>query len=236
MKFYLFFCVRLFAMIVLNPENKEIHAAIGKALDAYASVEGAHVRVLESILKITPREAAIVLFSVQNARSRYEMIQELLKINHQEKYAKFWAGCQSFLLKLASYRNALVHWHHIMVVYMDKSGKFDGQSHELQDPWGGAYYDEIKASDVPAFDKDCRYIEQEIHALKRDLDGEPLERASPNRFLKPNLRQNLAVLPVRPKPKEPKAPRPPSVPKLSAAQRRAKARKDAREKKRKRPS
>jgi hypothetical protein len=214
-------------MILLNPEHKEIHSAIGQALDAYASVEGSQVMVLEAILKVSSSEAAIIFFSVQNTRSRCDMFDELLKVKHQSNYTKFWSKCQAFLLKLASYRNAVVHWHPVVALYQDSSGKVVDHAHELSDPWGGGYYHDIRSGDIPAFVEDCRYIEQELHALKRDLSGEPVELASPNRFVQPVIRENLAALRRPQMPKAPQAPRPPSVPKLSRAQKRAKALKDA---------
>src|SRR5438034_4948043 len=184
-------------MILVNSETKEIHTAVGQAVDAYAGVEGAQAQMMEALLKLSPREASIIFYSVQNVRSRHEMIQELLKLRHKDKYKKFWSACWKFLRKLAIFRNALVHWHPILVVYLDESGQNtdDDHDHALGPPMGGDFED-VKASDIPPFLKDCHYIEQEIHALRRDLLGEPPERALPDRFLKPNLRQNLAVLRV----------------------------------------
>ena len=163
-------------MILVNPETKEIHTAVGQAVDAYAGVEGAQAQMMEALLKLSAREASIIFYSVQNVRSRHEMIQELLKLRHKDKYKKFWSACWKFLRKLAIFRNALVHWHPILVVYLDESGQNtdDDHDHALGPPMGGDF-EAVKASDIPPFLKDCHYIGFAISVNSKgqlDSDGD----------------------------------------------------------------
>lgn len=221
----------LLMAILLNPEKTDLHTAIGQAVEAYAKVEGAQSMVLERLLNISSHEATVIFFSIQNVRTRNEAFQTLLTIKHKEKYTKFWKKVASFLSTLSKFRNGVVHWAPAVVLYRSKEGKTVKHEHELMHPAYNSKFDLIDRTKIDNFVKDCRYIEQEIHALKRELDGDPPERASPHRFLRPSIRPNLAFLQPPPTPKARQPRRPPSVPKLSAAQRRAKALKDARAKK-----
>jgi hypothetical protein len=217
--------------VLLNPETKEIHAAMGRAIDAYANLEYSLTFLLQTLLAVPPHEASIVLFSVQNVRSRLEMIQTLLSAKHQDKYRKFWTKVSAFLFKLSVFRNAIVHWTPALSIYQSKDGKVTKHEHELMHPWNSPKYSTVTTKNIADFIADCRYIEQEIYALKRDLSGEPPERASPHRFLAPKIRPNLAHLRPHQTPKERQPRRPPSVPKLSPEQLRAKAAKESRGKK-----
>jgi hypothetical protein len=212
--------------ILLNPENKEIHSAMGRAIDAYANVEGSQVFLLETILGISTKEAVTIFFAVQNVRFRHEMFEQLLSAKHKDKYNEFWNKCGSFLEKLSKFRNAIVHWAPMVAIHRDKSGKVVQLEHKLGHPSKSLL--DITTTSISDFVKDCRYIQQEISALKRSLMDDDPALALPDKFQKPNLRRNLAVLQPPPKPKAPQPRRPPSVPKLSAAQKRAKALKAAR--------
>jgi hypothetical protein len=107
--------------ILLNPEHKEIHSAIGRAVDAYAMVEGSQVFILQSILAIAHQPAATIFYAVQNVRTRHEMIQSLLNIRFGDTYKKYWASCGKFLQKLADFRNAIVHWQPVVTIYVKAS-------------------------------------------------------------------------------------------------------------------
>jgi hypothetical protein len=192
--------------ILLNPENKPIHAAIGQAIDSYAMVEGSQVFILEAILAIPPQMASVVFFSVQNVRSRHEMMQAILAIKHVDKYKKFWGKCGAFLQKLADFRNAVVHWHPVVAVYLDKKGAIQDHGYELKHGSAGNSFLPIRTRDFPDFLKDCQYIQQELLAFNGYLKGDSAYSASQDRFLQPNLRRNLAVLRQPPKLKEPQPP------------------------------
>lgn len=211
--------------ILLNPENKAIHEAIGRAVDANAHLEGSQAMLLEQILGVPPHAAWIIFFSAQNTRARYEMLQALLSLKHGDKYTRFWKACGTFLQRLSKFRNALVHWQPAVSLYQNEKG-LSHHAHELMHPTKMEFRT-LKTEDVPNFVKDCRYIEQEIHALSRELkspSGTP-----PDKFSKPNLRQNLAVLERRTS-KARQSQKPQSKPmslgkakKLSARQRRERA-------------
>jgi hypothetical protein len=163
--------------VLLNPENKEIHAAMGRAIDAYAHLEYSLTYLLQALLAVPPYEASIILFSVQNVRSRLDMIQTLLSTKHQDKYKKFWTKVSAFLLKLSVFRNAVVHWTPAVALYRSKDGKLAKHEHELMHPWNSPRYSTVTTTNIADFVRDCQYIEQEIHALNRDLKGEPPEPA-----------------------------------------------------------
>jgi hypothetical protein len=228
-------------IVLLNPEQKDIHAPIGQAIDAYAHLEGSISMVLEALLGTSAAMASTVFFAVQNVRSRHEMIQSMMNLVHGNKYDAYWAKCAAFLQNLAKFRNALVHWQPRLTLYTTKTLKISRTAHELGAPTtaGSESFLNIRAQDIPPFINDCRYIQQEIYALVHALNGGAPPAASPDKFLKPAIRPNLASLRPRPTPRAQK-PRPQSSPAsgrqkgsrtLSAKQRRLRALKMAEKKK-----
>jgi hypothetical protein len=173
--------------ILLNPETKEIHVLVGQAVDAYTHLEGAQAIMLEALLETPIRVAWIIYFSVQNSRGRLDMIGEILEAKHGTKYSKFWKECSKFLQKISQFRNALVHWQLGVSIYRDDEGG-TLHAHELMHPLGLATHETIRPNDIPDFIKDCRYIEQEIGALGRELKKPAA--ALDQRFTSPNIRKN----------------------------------------------
>jgi len=208
--------------------DTRIHKAIGASVHEYSRVESAQVGILEAILTIKTVPASILFHSIQNVRTRNEMIQGLLRYSYGDKFKSFWAKCSAFLFKLSVYRNAIVHWHPHINIYVDEKHQAVRATNALGNPMYGKGGKSLEVTDFPPFDQDCRYIAEELYALARFLKQFKPDETLPDKYQRPIIRPNRADLQPPPKTKEPGPRRPPSVPKLSAAQRRAKARKDSR--------
>jgi hypothetical protein len=210
--------------VLLREVRKELRLHIGEAIEAYAAVEAEQAMLLRKILSADYREAFIIFFAVQNVRARGEMIKDLLELRVGGRLKKYWTNCNTFLLQLAKFRNAVAHWHPYTNLYesMDQIPHYEPA---LGPPNPGNLLP-LEAKHFPHFIKDCEYIIDHIRMLATRV-GEGRE-ALPHKFQPPEIRRNLARLPERQRPVEPKPRRPPSVPKLSAAQKRAKGLKDAR--------
>ena len=72
-----------------SSRNAQFHSAIGASLHKYSRVEVTQVRILEAILKIELTPASTLFFSVQNVRTRNEMIAGLLRHYHGDKLLSF---------------------------------------------------------------------------------------------------------------------------------------------------
>ena len=86
----------------------------------------------------------------------------------------------------------------------------------------------LEQNDFPPFLKDCLAIRQDLSSLLSLLKERP--STLPDKFQQPIIHRNEAVLRPRRTAKAPQRQRPPSKPKLSAAQKRARALKNARAK------
>jgi hypothetical protein len=193
------------------PENyieKAIHAHMGQAIEAYSRVEQIQVQLLAVVLRLEYKMAAAIFYSVQNVRSRNEMIQTLLTLKYGEKYKEFWDSCTAFLSKLSVFRNAIVHWHPITIIAL-----FSGdRDYGLKNTSPLKQTRTLEAKDFPAFIGDCSYITMEIETFMWMLRGDaPQQQPSwQEKFSQPITRQNQADLRPPPKPKAPKRPRKPS--------------------------
>lgn len=206
---------------------KSFHQAVGHAIESYATVEGALAFLLKEILKLTPIQAFVVSAAIQNTRARGEMFDDLLRISFAGKLNPYWSRCSAFLGKLALFRNAIAHWHPHTSIYLMNDDSIKLGDHSLGKLVPGGT-DHIRKPDIDLFITDCAKIKYHIDIITAFVRDGP--DSLPEKFQPPKVDPNLAVLRQTQKPKEPKPPRPPSVPKLSAAQRRAKALKEARRK------
>lgn len=210
--------------------DARIHSAIGASVHNYSHVESAQVDILEALLTIKTVPASILLHSVQNARSRNAMIQGLLRHYHADKFKTFWTGCSEFLSALALYRNAIVHWHPHINIYVAKKGGVTRSANAIGNPMYGRGSKSLELEDFAPFDADCGYIREILLDFGRFLKTFKPDDPLPDKFSRPTIRPNRAVLQQRQTAKAPQPLRPPSVPKLSAEQKLAKAKKEAREK------
>ena len=198
---------------------------IGYSIREYAKVEGIQADLLKTILGIDRKAARAIFFAIPNVRARVELFQTLLAVSSEERHRKYWESCSAFLQVLAHFRNAIVHWHPVYVLMFHKSRTSlneAGEEVETQiDPataqrFGGPGITNPKPDKggivihfehLPAFNADCLFMIQELHAFDCFLAGKEYGGdTSPDRFQKPIGRRNRAVLQPPPKPKAPKAP------------------------------
>jgi hypothetical protein len=206
---------------------RTLDSAIGRATQAYAQV-GAQALLLKEILEVDYKTSHTMFFAVQNTRSRHEMFQSLLETVCSKKIRPYWDSLARFLETLAKFRNAIAHWHPYIKIFAN----FDDQTQNrfveaLGHPVPGKSLELIEVQDFPAFLADCRYAQDELIVLTSFMTSKPT--SLPEKYQQPITRRNLALLRQPPIAKAPQPQRPPSVPKLSAAQRRAKAKKESRQ-------
>jgi hypothetical protein len=178
---------------VLGPSlPKQVHEAIGKAIEAYALVEGEQVLVLQSVIGSDYPTATIIAFSM-NANSRCQMIGELLGRTYKGTLDTYWNSCRKFLGKLAQYRNAIAHWHPYVEIYEDQSNKVYIK-HVLNQPkLGKKIYESLDDQSVLPFIKDCHYIRSQLQDLNNEVLRKP-DAEFAERFGRPLARQNEALI------------------------------------------
>jgi len=209
----------------LNP----LHRAIGEAIEAYAEVETILTSLLQALLRTDCNKAHALFFAIQNIRSRNELFETLLQLEFKGALKKYWASCGSYLYKLALFRNAVAHWHPLVVITVKSETDLTGvgAQHALHHP-AYASFKELTLDHFPPFLTDCVYIRRELSALHGIVGKQP--DTLPEKFRRPIARRNLAVLQLHHSAKTPQPQRPPSRPKaapkgqkLSAKQRRLRA-------------
>ena len=203
-----------------------IHEAIGEAIEAYSRVEGTLATLLGSLLKISNNQSYIILFAVQNVRSRNEVFQRLLGIIFDNQIKKYWQSCAAYLEALQKFRNAIAHWHPIIQIRLNKDRQAVDVANGIRHPVPGSRHKTLTLRDFNPFLVDCMYIQEELSALNEIVQAAP--NTLPERFQRPIARRNRALLRQSLTAKAQQPQRPPSVPKLSRAQKRAKALKEAR--------
>jgi hypothetical protein len=209
-----------------------VHEAIGEAIEAYSRVELCLAILLGTLLKINQTQAYVLLFAIQNVRSRNEVFQKLLKMQFGLHVKNYWKSCSAFLEKLQQFRNAIAHWHPTTIIRVRNPGfKPVGFDHGIRNPVPHSENKTLILSDFNPFLVDCMYINQELSALRSIVESAP--EALPEKFLRPISRRNQAVLQRLPTAKAPQPQRKPSAPKLSRAQKRKNALKTAKSAKKK---
>ena len=169
--------------------------AIGEAVEAYTAVEAAQSQLLAIILGVNDDKAAIIFFAVQNVRLQQRMFEGLLLEKYGQTHQKYWASYASYIFKLAEFRNAIVHWHHITI--QNATGPSEAGMRRPT-PKGRGYA--VTVSQLRTFIQDCvraRLETDEFATFLRDGGGPTLH----DRFLRPIVYRNQAVLPPLPMPK-----------------------------------
>jgi hypothetical protein len=178
--------------ILIDPEEKEIHASIGKAVEAYGKVEGAEILLIQTLLGLDYASASIVF---SNVRSRPNLIESLLDRKFENKYQKYWKSCSSFLSSLSLFRNAVVHWHPAIALYTDsKQEHVVHHEHTMMHPVVGKGFGDLRPKHFPDFIEDCEFIYQELMSFNAHLMGDA--DASANDKLNRGFeRKSKAILP-----------------------------------------
>ena len=211
----------------------KLHLAVGEAMEAYANYEATAASLIRVLLKTNYRQAMAIYFAVKSSRDRMELFENLIILRmsakHRSKFEPFWNSVTSYLQVMTKFRNALAHWHPYITIYEDiKSG--DGKPYlyrpTLADPVPNPNGRSLHAEDIGPFVQDCKFAQGIFTLLYDYFDKKP--RSLPEIFQRPIERQNQASLRSPPNSKARQPQREPSVPKLTAAQRRAKALKEAR--------
>jgi hypothetical protein len=211
------------------PEPSSFHQAVGRAIDAYSTVEAEEAFLLRAILKTDVRTAYLLCFAVQNTASRLELIDNLLRYKFENKFQAHWESCAKFIRTLAKFRNAVAHWHPYLQVYSNADDEFRYvQSLGPPVPNG---LKSIREGDIAPFVEDCDNISKALRDLTKFIAAR--RRSLPRRFQQPITCRNQAVLQPPPTPKALQPQRLPSVPKLSRAERRKRALKAAKTRKKK---
>jgi len=187
-------------MTIITKDRDDFLKAIGNAVQSYAEVEVSQARLLRCILGVDSMQAAIIFFTIQNVRSRNELFSALLEHKHNNVHKKFWKSCCSFLDKPAVFRDAVVHWHPLTKVYVNRSGDpakvpRDAEA-AIRNPKPGRSSTTLTLSEFQPFMVDCTYIRAEMDQFAgflRDPDGADAPTLC-ERFSRPLPRQNRAVL------------------------------------------
>lgn len=84
-------------------------AARINAIDYYAMLEAMIAGLLCPLLGVTS-QAYTIFFRIANTRSRYSIIDALLRDAKQREARKFWQSIEKELVRLDGIRNSIVHW------------------------------------------------------------------------------------------------------------------------------
>jgi hypothetical protein len=211
-----------------------LHYAVGKAMDTYSHIEAHLAAIVGNLLKIDYRKSHIIFFAISNMPSRLELIESLfslhLKGDQLPAFKKYWASVERYLKKLATFRNALAHWHPHINVYVNRLGTQERPARyvaALAHPIPGTGTRPIEARHIQDFLDDCQFARDVLSAIKPASKRRP--RSLPRIFRQPITRQPKADIQLPPTPKAQQPRRPPSVAKLTKFEKRAKAAKEARE-------
>jgi hypothetical protein len=193
-------------MTIITKDRDDFLKAIGAAVEAYAEVEASQARLLQCILDVDSMQAATIFFTVQNVRSRNDLFASLIEHKYGDAHSKFWKSCSAFLLDLSKFRNAIVHWHPMTMVYVnrDPAKVPKAAARAIRNPMPGRR-GSLTLDAFSPFMLDCTYIRAEMDQFSGYLrdPAEADDPTLPERFSLPLPRQNLALLQPSQSPKGP---------------------------------
>jgi hypothetical protein len=185
------------------PPKAPLHQAVGEAIEEYSDVEATLASLLRHLLKTSILQSHAIFFAISNVRSRLELFDTLLAVEFGGELKQFWNSCTKFLVALANFRNAIVHWHPQTIIYVDEKTETTVVKHALGHPTFHSSYKPLEIEDFAPFIKDCILVKTELSSLIFLAKERP--RPLPDKFQQPIARRNQAVLQPLRKPKTPKA-------------------------------
>src|SRR5262249_33174109 len=113
---------------------------------------------------------------------------------YKGRFNRYWASCSKYLGKLATFRNAIAHWHPYTEIYANDAGDKLAFRQVLGHPVPGKLFQNLTENDFPAFIEDCGYIRDQLMDLSNYLVTAKRSAALPERFQRELDRQNAALL------------------------------------------
>ena len=92
------------------------HAARGRAIQAYASLEQSLCSLLAKFGGINESVASVIFFKITSSRARDSILEKLLKKQHGATYSVFWNSVTKRVDRISQDRNQIVHWNAAVVV------------------------------------------------------------------------------------------------------------------------
>jgi hypothetical protein len=100
-----------------------IWAARGRAIQSYSALEQALCRIFAEAGGMSHAAASVIFFRINNARSRGQMLEKLIRLKHGATYNVFVTSLLKNLSSIDQKRNEIVHWQSVNNVALDADGK-----------------------------------------------------------------------------------------------------------------
>lgn len=169
------------------------------------------------MLQTDLKAAGIAFYSIQNARTRNRMVEDLLEHRHDNTYSLFWNSWNKECRRLDGIRNQVAHWH-LSTTHSVRGGIAQPSKSALKRPtyWSARDWQPISAmgpNELRGFAEECHCIAHMLglffHYLTEDFHGyEP--QTLHDIFQQPIPYPPPADSPLSPNHKAPENPAPPS--------------------------
>lgn len=195
-----------------------IWAARGRSIQSYSALEQALCRVFAEAGGMSHAAASVIFFRINNARSRGQMLEKLIRLKHGAAYNVFVTSLLKNMSPIDQRRNEIVHWQSVNNVAIDADGKTVAVI-TLRPPnyWEttGQSAPSITVADLSEFNAKCEFYTRLCNMffftttdrLKHELDVEQTWR---DIFRQAIAYPPLDTHPLSPNYKAPQTPPPPS--------------------------
>ncbi len=87
-----------------------LDALKGQYLTEYANLELELVFLFTYLLGVDPQKSLSIFSRMTNTRSRYALVDDLIRQSQQSEFRPFWLGLEQLLQPIDQFRNNLIHW------------------------------------------------------------------------------------------------------------------------------
>jgi hypothetical protein len=88
----------------------EFAAARGRAVSAQAYTEAARCAAFAAAAKLDAKRAALIFYRISPQRKKFEVIMELVAMEHGKTFDRFLSSCGKAFDGIDSDRNEIAHW------------------------------------------------------------------------------------------------------------------------------
>lgn len=107
----------------------------GDAIGTYGALEQSLAKCFVTLSRTEDKIGMLIFFKIVNNRTRYSIIEELLKDQHYPNYKKFWSSIFKHLRDIDDQRNKIVHWIPVLELPVDENGVASVDQRKSKQTW-----------------------------------------------------------------------------------------------------
>ncbi|PRX34217.1 hypothetical protein B0G75_102246 [Paraburkholderia sp. BL18I3N2] len=177
-------------MEIDRPQKDIFDLERGRAIDAFAKVEGSLCWVMVEAGKIDHETGSIIFYANISMQPRVEIVTAIVEAGYADQFKMFWDSVVKMIESLTKQRNKIVHWHGYPVSE-GAAPRYTGEVLIHPVVGRGKKLSEVSIDDLRQFSEKATYTAKVLNAFSQcfnDRAGEAIVQREIARFSQAELK------------------------------------------------